>query len=61
MLEINEVENSTYIEWGDTDRFIGGIALFNADKAQKLAFTGGKILWDKAKKIEGEELKEYAI
>ena len=47
--------------WGDTDRFIGGIALFNADKAQKLAFTGGKILWDKAKKIEGEELKEYAI
>ena len=27
MLEINEVGDSTYIEWGDPDRFFGGIAL----------------------------------
>jgi len=61
MLEINEVGDSTYIEWGDPDRFFGGIALFKAGKAQKLIFTGGKMPWDKAKKTEGEVLKEYAI
>ena len=61
MLEINEVENSTYIEWGDPDRFFGGIALFKAGKSQKLVFTGGKMPWDKAKNTEGDVLKEYAI
>ena len=61
MLEINEVRDSTYIEWGDPDRFFGGIALFKAGKAQKLVFTGGKMPWEKAKKTEGEVLKEYAI
>ena len=61
MLEINEVEDSNYIEWGDPDRFFGGIALFKAGKAQKLVFTGGKMPWDKTKKTEGEILKEYAI
>ena len=61
MLEINEVEDSTYIEWGDPDRFFGGIALFKAGRAQKLVFTGGKMPWDKVNKTEGEVLKEYAI
>jgi uncharacterized SAM-binding protein YcdF (DUF218 family) len=61
MLGINEVEDSTYIEWGDPDRFFGGIALFKAGKAQKLVFTGGKMPWDKVKKTEGEVLKEFAI
>ena len=61
MLEINEVGDSTYIEWGVPDRFFGGIALFKAGKAQKLVFTGGKMPWDKAKKTEGDVLKEYAI
>ena len=61
MLEINEVGDSTYIEWGDPDRFFGGIALFKAGKAQKLVFTGGKMPWNNAKKTEGEVLKEYAI
>lgn len=61
MLEINEVGDSSYIEWGDPDRFFGGIALFKAGKAQKLVFTGGKMPWDKVKKTEGEVLKEYAI
>ena len=61
MLEINEVGDSTYIEWGDPDRFFGGIALYKAGKAQKLILTGGKMTWDKAKKTEGEVLKEYAI
>ena len=61
MLEINEVGDSTYVEWGDPDRFFGGIALFKAGKAQKLVFTGGKMPWDKAKRSEGEVLKEFAI
>ncbi len=61
MLEINEVGDSTYVEWGDPDRFFGGIDLFKAGKAQKLVFTGGKMPWDKAKKTEGEVLKEYAM
>ena len=61
MLEINELEDSTYVEWGDPDRFFGGLALFKAGKAQKLVFTGGKMPWNKAKKTEGEVLKEYAI
>ena len=61
MLEINEVGDSTYIEWGDPDRFFGGIALFKAGKAQKLVFTGGKMPWDNVKKTEGAVLKEYAI
>ena len=60
MLEINQVGDSTYIEWGDPDRFFGGIALFKTGKAQKLVFTGGKMPWDKAKKTEGDVLKEYA-
>jgi uncharacterized SAM-binding protein YcdF (DUF218 family) len=61
MLEINEVGDSTYVEWGDPDRFFGGIALFKAGKAQKLVFTGGKMPWDKVKKTEGDVLKDYAI
>ena len=61
MLEINEVGDSTYIEWGDPDRFFGGIALFKVCKAQKLVFTGGKMPWNKSKKTEGDVLKEYAI
>ena len=61
MLEINVVGDSIYIEWGDPDRFFGGIALFKAGKGQKLVFTGGKMPWDKAKKTEGDVLKEYTI
>lgn len=61
MLEINEVGNTTYIEWGDPDRFFGGLDLFKAGKAQELVFTGAKMPWEKAKKTEGEILKEYAI
>ncbi len=61
MLGINEEGDSAYIEWGDPDRFFGGIALFKAGKAQKLVFTGGKMPWNKAKKTEGDVLKEYAI
>ena len=46
MLEINEVGDTTYLEWGGPERFLGGIALFKTGKSQKLVFTGGKIPWD---------------
>jgi uncharacterized SAM-binding protein YcdF (DUF218 family) len=61
MLEIIEINGSTYVEWGDPDRFFGGISLYKAGKAHKLVFTGGKMPWDKTNKTEGEVLKEYAI
>ena len=61
MLAINEMGDSTYVEWGDPDRFFAGMALFKAGKAQKLVFTGGKMPWNKAKKTEGEVLRDYAI
>lgn len=61
MLEINVVGDSTYIEWGDPDRFFGGIALFKAGKAQKLVFTKGKMPWDKLKSTEGDILKKHSI
>jgi hypothetical protein len=38
--------NITYIEWRDPVRFLGGIALFKAGRAQKLAFTGVKMQWE---------------
>jgi uncharacterized SAM-binding protein YcdF (DUF218 family) len=44
MLEKNEVEDSTYVEWGDPDRFFGGIALFKAGRDQKLVLTERKCL-----------------
>ena len=61
MLGINEVGDNTYIEWGDPDRFFGGIALFKAGKAQKLVFTKGKMPWDKLKNTEGDILKKFAL
>ena len=61
MLEINEVGDSSYIEWGDPDRFFGGLNLFKAGKAKKLVFTGGKMPWNNVRKTEGEVLKDYAI
>jgi len=61
MLEINELGDSTYIEWGDPDRFYGGIALFKAGKSQRLIFTKGKMPWDKMKNTEGDILKKYAM
>ena len=33
--------NSKIIEWGDPDRFLAGIALYKANKSNRLIFTGG--------------------
>jgi hypothetical protein len=61
MLEINEVVDSTYLEWGDHDKCFGGIVLFKAGKAQKQVFSGGKMPWYKAKKTEEEVLRNILL
>lgn len=48
-------------EWGDADRFFGGVELFKAGKAPLLFFTGGRLPWEpKTARLEGEILSEYA-
>lgn len=60
---INQVKSSdgVYPEWGDPDRFFGGIELFKAGKAPKIIFTGGKMPWDTTKLTEGDILKQFAV
>ena len=60
MLEVNIPGNNLNIEWGDPDRFFGGLELYRTNKAPILVFTGGK-LPENTKKTEGEFLKEFAI
>lgn len=48
-------------EWGDADRFFGGVELFKAGKAPLLVFTGGRLPWEpKTARLEGEILSDYA-
>jgi uncharacterized SAM-binding protein YcdF (DUF218 family) len=47
-------------EWGDADRFYGGIDLYKAGKAPLLIFTGGWVPWMPNAKPEGEVLVRYA-
>ena len=61
MIEFNKIDNINYIEWGDPDRFFGGIELFKSKKANILIFTGGKLPWNKTEINEGQILKKYAI
>lgn len=60
---INYVKSTggVYPEWGDPDRFFGGLELYKAAKAPKLIFTGGKMPWDTTSLTEGEILKQYAL
>lgn len=48
-------------EWGDANRFFGGVELFKAGKAPLLIFTGGRLPWEPKKaRLEGEILSDYA-
>lgn len=47
-------------EWGDGNRFWGGVELFKAGRAPLLVFTGGASPWSLGAKPEGEILKVYA-
>jgi uncharacterized SAM-binding protein YcdF (DUF218 family) len=47
-------------EWGDPDRFFGGVELYRAGKAPLLVFTGGWQSWEPSASPEGEVLAQYA-
>ena len=47
-------------EWGDADRFIAGIDLYEAGKAPRLIFTKGVLPWEKGLQSEGMVLKAFA-
>ena len=56
-----KTEDGLIFQWADPDRFFGGIALFKANKAPTLIFTGGRLPWDIGDKTEGDYLKDEAI
>lgn len=60
MLTWSPAKNGLAREWGDPDRFWGGIELFQAEKAPLLIFTGGKLPWELGQGNEGDVLKKYA-
>ena len=60
MLSLHEMDGKEYIEWGDPDRFFGGITLMKAGKATNLIFTGAKMPWGKTNRTEGTVLTDYA-
>ena len=47
-------------EWGDPDRFFGGIELIKAGKAKTIIFTGGILPWQKNIQPEGQVLAKFA-
>jgi uncharacterized SAM-binding protein YcdF (DUF218 family) len=47
-------------EWGDADRFFGGVELFKAGKSPLLVFTGGAAPWEPNAAPEGDVLAGYA-
>lgn len=47
-------------EWGDPDRFLGGLELFAAGKAPTLVFTRGKLPWSAGDLAEGDVLRQWA-
>lgn len=55
-----KVKNSYVPDWGDPDRFFGGVELMLANKGQQLVFTGGKLPWQRTDETEGDVLKRYA-
>ncbi|WP_162651201.1 YdcF family protein [Lentilitoribacter sp. Alg239-R112] len=48
-------------EWGDPDRFFGGLEVWNTDKANKLIFTRGQLPWTQHSVPEGDYLKARAV
>jgi hypothetical protein len=53
MLEINEIGDSTYVEWGDPDRFFGGIALFKAGNSKNYIYlVQTKFYKQKSRKLD---------
>ena len=54
-------ENNFKYEWGDPDRFFGGLELLKKNKSDLLIFTAGQLPWTNNWKPEGLILKDKAI
>lgn len=48
-------------EWGDPDRFFGGLEVWDAGKANKIIFTRGLLPWTNQNVPEGEYLADRAV
>jgi len=60
MLKTVAASDGTTTEWGDFDRFLGGIELYQASRANRLIFTAGAVPWQPQAVPEGIYLKQFA-
>jgi len=58
--QVGNLNNFKY-EWGDPDRFFGGLELIKKNKSDLLIFTAGQLPWTNNWKPEGLILKDKAI
>lgn len=61
MLNTVQSDQGVTQEWGDADRFFGGLSLFRHSKAPRLVFTGGLLPWQTLSEPEGVVLKAIAV
>lgn len=61
MLNTVPTDQGVTQEWGDPDRFFGGLSLFRYSKAPLLVFTGGLLPWQTLSEPEGAVLKAVAV
>lgn len=60
MLATVAASDGVATEWGDFDRFLGGIELYEAGRASRLIFTAGAVPWRPEATPEGLYLKQFA-
>ncbi|WP_298395570.1 YdcF family protein [uncultured Azonexus sp.] len=60
MLATVAASDGVATEWGDFDRFLGGIELYEAGRAPRLIFTAGAFPWRPEATPEGLYLKQFA-
>jgi uncharacterized SAM-binding protein YcdF (DUF218 family) len=60
MLTTIQTNHGVEHEWGDPDRFFGGMHLMKSNKASRIIFTGGKLPWENTPMTEGEVLARFA-
>ena len=56
-----EIKNNNKYEFGDPDRFFGGLDLIKKNKSNKIIFTAGQLPWTDNWEPEGIILKNKAI
>ncbi len=61
MISHTKSENGLVEQWGDPDRFFGGIELIKAQKSDQIIFTNALLPWSISKTSEGDFLKKTAL